>query len=154
MSDTLTLIQLTYDQISSMWDSLKGFVHETLPTVDDKLYEHRLNNILQELLMGKAQLWVGYRAVEVEQHEPIGFVITYYSINALDREKNLLVYSLYGFQSVSLSWMVQGLETLTKFAKTMGLHNVILYTDNPAILKYLERSGRIKSQQVFVKLEV
>jgi hypothetical protein len=67
--------------------------------------------------------------------------------------KQLLVYSIYGYESITRSEIVQGLKLLVDYAKGQGCDALTAYTNLSGLVEYFKRIGG-SSSYTFIRLEV
>jgi hypothetical protein len=108
--------------ITGSWDILKPSIAESLPpamAVNDSVF----NNILQELVEGRMQSWAYYendKIVATVTTKPIG--------DTASGTKNLLIYSVKGFERLQEDQWTIALTTLKNFAASRDCSYVVGYT--------------------------
>jgi len=133
------LVMLLPGQIPDRWEMIKfGVERALLPTVD--VTPEVINNILMSLLDGSAQCWVEYR-VEGEKSIVYGLLITTVTEDFLSGTRNLLIYALFGTRPIDDIIWVEGLETLTKFARFNRCKKVTAYSNVERIEEIVESLG-------------
>jgi len=143
------LTKLMPDQISNFWDIIKYAIEESLPpTVDES--SNKMNNILSALLCGKAQCWASYDKIE-DGNKFEGLVVTRITYDDVSDTKNLLIYCLYGYETVSKSNWLSGFKSLVKFAIGQGCNQIIGYSDVSLILKLVKHLGG-ETKYTFISL--
>jgi len=120
------LLRLTPDQVAYAWDGLKEPIRQTLlPHLS--VTDEALNNILAGITQGVSQVWV--LTDEVDGKNRVYAVgVTTFSVEGATGDKNLLIYSLYGFRFVPEKLWMEGLEGLKRFAKANGCGKLIAFT--------------------------
>lgn len=143
------LIQLMPEQIANNWDFLKTAVVSNTP-METTAQEIRLNNILAGLLVGDLHLWVATNGV-TGNVAISGVVVTQILSNPIAGNRNLLIYSVYGFNSVMTKkeW-TQNLLTLVKFARKQKCQQVIAYTNNEQLIEMCRSLNGDVSQRLIV----
>lgn len=133
------LTKLLPDQISKFWDIIKFAIEGSLPpTVTDN--PSKMNHILSALLSGKAQCWASYeKSGDSRQFD--GIVVTQITVDNVSATKNLLLYCLYGYNTVSENSWRSGFDTLAKWGKSKGCARFVGYTDNPRIVEIVKMFG-------------
>lgn len=63
------------------------------------------------------------------------------------------IYSLYAFEPISPKLWKSAWERFRKYAKTLGVNRVLALTDNPAVVRMVDRLGG-STRQRSVQLEV
>jgi len=143
------LTKLMPDQISNFWDIIKYAIEESLPPIVGESPD-KMNKILAALLCGKAQCWTSYDKTEGENKFE-GIVVTRVTYDDVSDTKNLLIYCLYGYETVNKSNWLSGFKTLVKFAIGQGCSQIVGYSDVPLILKMVERL-KGETKYTFVRL--
>jgi hypothetical protein len=111
-----------------------------------------LNKILGNLLSGTMQAWVA-----LDKNEKGSFVVAA-AITMIHSEigtgqKNLLIYSLFGYKFVQENIWKEGLEGIRQFAKSMECSKVIAYTSVPRVVEIAKSLGG-STEYVFISWEV
>jgi len=120
------LIQLTPNQIAQAWPGMKEPIRKALiPQME--VTDEAMNMILRNLEQGTSQAWL---LTDVVEDKTIVYAvgITCFSREAITNTKNLLIYSLYGFQFIPDSLWKSGLHTLLEFARREGCFKLIAFT--------------------------
>ena len=133
------LTRLLPDQISRFWSVIKYAIQESLPPIAGESPD-KMNKILASLLAGRAECWASYvREEEVRRFE--GIMITKILRDDISDTKNLLIYCLYGYDSVDNSNWFSGLKALVKYASSKNCHRIIAYTDIPYMIELANKLG-------------
>lgn len=131
------LIRLTGEQASNYWDFIKEGLEAALPPVVG-MQSDRMSNILGAVLSGSLTIWV---STNKEKDNTIdGFCATSINTDAISGTKSLLIYAVYGINSVDQSWK-NGMKTVREYAQGQGCHRILAYSDVPSILAMVERLG-------------
>ena len=133
------LVQLTSNQIAQAWPGVKEPIRKALiPQMD--VTDESLNSILQHLTQGTSQMWLLTDLVD-------GKIVIYavgttcFSIEAMTKTKNLLIYSLYGFRLIPDHLWKDGLATLKAFAKRERCIKLIAFTLVDRVVEIAQRLG-------------
>lgn len=121
------LVQLLPDQVSRFWDIIKFAVDESLPPIVGE-HPDRLNRILSSILSGKTQCWASYRR-ENEKIVFEGICLTKFLYDEASNTKNLLLYSVYGYEKTENEAWAEAFIATSKFAKANGCNEVVGYTN-------------------------
>ena len=132
------LLKMLPDQVSNYWPHIRESIEQALPPVVNES-PNKMGNILEQLLTGEMQCWVAFRREDA--NEVVGFLVTTVTSDACSKTKNLLIYSLCGLKLSRGSDWTEGLEALKKFAKLMQCSRIVAYSDNPLVLKVVEKLG-------------
>jgi hypothetical protein len=120
------LIQLTPNQISQAWEGLKEPIRKALvPQME--ITDEAMNRILQNLLQGTSQAWL---LTDMVDGKAVVYAVatTCFSFEAMTGTKNLLIYSLYGYQFIPPKLWEDGLKVIMSFAKREGCFKIIAFT--------------------------
>jgi len=131
------LIEVLPEQISAAWDRIRPKIREALPGFVS-VNEEALSNILFALTTERGKFWL---YVDEENNVPVGFVITTIQHDRLTNARSMLIYTIYAFMEISDEQWRDGLETLQRDAKARGLDGIVAYSDNEALIRYLEQRG-------------
>ena len=145
----IMLTKLLPDQISTFWDIIRYAIEESLPPIAGEGPD-RMNRILASLLNGKAECWIS-SAINKSKRIFEGVVITKLQYDDISNTKNLLIYCLYGYEGVDPESWKSGFKSLVKYASSKGCNRIIGYTENPFIIKLVNRLGG-ETRYTFVSL--
>jgi hypothetical protein len=121
------LIRLLSEQISNHWPIIKAAITESLPPIAGESSE-KMNRILENLLCDKMQCWVGCK-VDANKQEIEGVAVTTISYDFCSDTRSLLIYCLYGYQKIEKQTWLDGLGTLTSYARSKGCIRIIAYSN-------------------------
>jgi len=145
------LTKLTADQISKFWDIIKYAIEGSLPPIVGESPD-KMNRILSSLLSYKTQCWASYkRDNEAVRFE--GLILTRILYDDATDTKNLLIYCLYGYSNVDAKSWIDGLLSISKFAKSKGCTQVIAYSDVPYVVRLVEKLGG-EAKYTFLSFDV
>lgn len=127
------IIKLTPEQVSVYWDMIRhGVVVTYRPS---KLEEANITNkLLENLLIGKAQCWMGFNIVEGKR-EFSAFCVTLLEETSVGQIQ-LLIHTLYGFRFITPELLSEAMPMMEKFALTSGCSRIIMYTNNSRLQEY------------------
>ncbi len=133
------LTKLLPDQISKFWDILKYAIQESLPpTVNE--HPDKLNRILTSALSSSIDIWVSYNKLNnVIKFEAV--VLTKITYDDTSCTKGLLIYCLYGYDSVDKQSWSEGLKTIVKFAYKEKCSRILAYTNSKYIIQLVNKLG-------------
>ncbi len=131
------LLQLHPDKVSKMWDEIKPAIYESLSPVTGAR-EEIMNNILTAVLTEELSCWMSYQVVD-GINVMDSFITTMFVYDAISGERNLLIYTLYGYMHIPDESYSEGLEALIKYGRKHGCYNILLYTNNENILKQVSK---------------
>jgi hypothetical protein len=127
-------------------------VESTLPPITTPGNRRSLK-ILEALLANTMVMHQFYHQNEDQSVKVIGFMITIASDSADGTGKDLFIYSLYGYEKVSLSDIFSALALIKVYAKSEGCNAVTGLTNVPQLIQYVKRIGGV-AEYTFVKWEV
>lgn len=128
------LIKLLPDQISTQWKVIRYAIEEALPPISFGA-EDRSDRILMKLLKGDMHCWV---SMDRDQQQMNAILTTMFTGDPVLGVRNLLLYSLYGMGFGKKDFS-SGMLTLYRFAEANNCNRIVGYTDNPEIIKMVER---------------
>lgn len=134
----MLLIKLVDEQIAAYWDIIRVAIQKSLPPVAHESPE-KMNNILQEILLGRIQVWCVSPDPEMKQVRTL--VTTTILIDGPSKTRSLLIYSLYSFTSLGPDEMDCIFEGLYKWAKANSCNRAIAYTDQDNVISMAEKYG-------------
>lgn len=127
------LIKLLPVQLVKVWDMIRYAIAETFIPRNSCTNEH-LQVILRDLLSGKRDIWM---AVEADK-KFIGFVVTRIAVEAITGERCLFIDNVYAFQGVPEKILIDGTETLNKYAKKNNCKTMVALTEDARIARLAE----------------
>jgi len=133
------LTRLLPDQIADFWEIIKYGIEQSLPPIAGE-HPDKMNRMLASLLSSKAQCWASYtKERAVNRFE--GIILTKMLYDDVSDTKSLLLYCLYGYNSITEgSWPV-ALESILKYANSKGCTQVVAYSNIPRVIKIAEGLG-------------
>lgn len=145
------LTKLLPDQISEFWNIIKYSIEQSLPPVVGE-HPNKMNNILISAMEGSIDVWASYNRGEgTNKFE--GIVLTEVLYDRPSRTRNLLIYCLYGYESVDKESWQDGLTTLTKYADGKKCSQIIAYTDVQMIVDIVNQLGG-EAKYTFISFDV
>ena len=136
------LVRLLPDQVANNWDLIKYAINESMmPTVIGS--PEKMNNMFGSLLIGKMVCWASVRTDEEGMASNIeGIIITTVQTDGISGMRSLFIFCIYSFanESIDLTWR-EGLRKLTNFAISQRCDQIIGYTKNDNICKFVDRVG-------------
>lgn len=133
------MTKLLPEQISKFWDVIKYAVEQSIPP---NVGEHpdKINRILTAALNGKIDVWTSYeRGKDINRFEAI--VLTKFLYDEVVGMRNLLIYSIYGYDTISAHSWRNGMKTLMKYAKGKGCSLIVAYSNIPEVVKLANSLG-------------
>lgn len=144
------VVQLTPDQITAMWDSLKDGIRSTLPPIAGR-HEMAMANILTSLMKGNVQMWAGFKGEE--EGTPDAVALTTIIIDPVTNNRKLLIYSLVKFSLIDFAILQEGMEEFRIFAQYYKCHSIVAYTQQDNIVSIAKKLGADTSW-TYIHMEV
>jgi len=142
--------KLTPEAVIQLWPHIKDAVRAGLPPMMDNSKE-ALDYTLGMLSQGRMQMWILFKDDDLK--EPRALAITSIIHEPGFDYKNLLIYALVSFGGVSTDEWKVGFETIKKFAKEIGCHRIIGFTNVQRVVDITQSLGG-KAEYVLLTLEV
>ena len=149
--DNKMLTKLLPDQISKFWDIIKYAIEESLPPLAGD-HPDRMNRILSALLSSKVQCWASYRR---EKNNTIfeGVCLTKLLYDDVSDTRNLLLYSVYGYEkTIEETWM-EAFLAVAKYAEGLDCNRIVGYTSVPYLVEKAKLYGA-NTDNVFVSFDI
>jgi hypothetical protein len=133
------LTKLIPEQISKLWPIIKYAIEQSVPPMAGD-HPEKMNRILSSALCGKIDIWASYAKKDnVNKFE--GIVVTEVLYDDASGIKNLLIYSVFGYEKTSKSTWITGLATLAKYGKSLKCNNIVAYSSEKDIIDLVKRLG-------------
>lgn len=139
---------LTHEQVMHYWETTFKDVFLNMAPGHIEVSQQYLNNILQQILMDKLQVWV----VQNEEKEVLLALSTQYIYDQLADEKMMLIFSMYAFMPTPDMYYASSLDKLRDVARANGCTKIIAYTMEPRALELAMLLGGKASTQVIFSL--
>lgn len=143
------IVQLQPDQIVAFWDTIR---HSTL-VANKVAKEHEqnfINGVLENLLSGKAQAWVGY-TINDEGHKIFyALGLTVHQEDVLSGLRMLCLHTLYAFRPIPKELLEDMLPKLKEYAKTSNCFKMFTFTSVPRLREYYTQNGFTQDTSLYV----
>ena len=146
------ITQLLPEQIAEHWNVIKYAVENSLPPIAGNEHPDRTNRILSAALAGRISVWASYERVDEYRIKFEGVVLTKILYDDVSGTKQLLIYSIFGYNQVSKESWNQALVTLSTYAVNKKCSQIIAYTDHEYIKKIAIQLGG--TSRHFISFEV
>lgn len=147
------LIQLTPEQISKYYNDIEAGIKVSVPPLA-KSSPEVVTRVMERLIGGTMQAWMLVDWTGPEKAPTIyALAVTVLYPDIGSGYLNLLIYALYGYVLVPDALWREGLETLKKYAASVGAGNVVAFTRVPRIVQIVEALGGDTATR-FISLEV
>lgn len=133
------LTRLLPEQVAKFWDVIKYAVEESLPPLVGG-HPDRMNRILTSLLSGGLTCWASYRKCE-NGNIFEGICITKLIYDEASHTRNLLLYTVYGYNKIVEDSWANAFISIAKYAKKHKCNEIIAYTDVPYLVKKAKEFG-------------
>ncbi len=141
------LIKLLPNQVADHWEPIKSAIKASLPPVSQGAEDH-MENVLNLLLIGDMHCWISYTS----EGRVDNIATTQVIHDSVTGNKNLLIYSVFGFDVDQRSW-AEGIQALIKYARSEGCDNIVGYTNVSSIVKFIQRIGG-SAEYTFISIPV
>jgi hypothetical protein len=132
-------------EVAEQWDAFKVAIQSLMPA-DESNKEEQLNNLLVQITNNKMQCWT------VTIDGKIKAALTTIIVYDPTGQRNLLVYSLFGYAPVSMDQWLEAFYELERWGKSRGCSAITAYTDNPRVTNILKRVGA--KMQVYASYKI
>ena len=129
------LVMLFPEQISSNWDEIKGLIEEATPGPKGGSVE-RMNNILEDLLINKKNMWISYNAEGTFD----GLVGTEVYSDRINNIRTMEIFAVWGKGAEEGSW-TKGWDALAKYALHNKCKRIVAYTKEAVLIERVEALG-------------
>lgn len=142
------IIQLQPDQVSAFWDAIKHgmVIANRVPSVKQAEF---CNRVLERVMLGKAQCWLGMTEANGEKQ------VTCVGVTTIEEsglgEKYVLLHSLYAFRLITEEILNEAIPTLEKYCKSIGVDKMIVFTSNARLKEHFESCGFVQDPTLLVK---
>jgi len=140
------LLRLEPDQVNKYWAVVEKAIASSLPPVALEDVD-LMNNILRNLISGEMQCWV------VVKNKAIYSMLVTTPQFEIGGTKNLLIYTLYGFENLDLETWKEGFTYLSEYARSIGCKRIVAYSEVKRILQVCRLLGG-ETKYTFISLEV
>lgn len=144
------LVKILKSDIPDYWKVLAPMIQIAIPEFYEK-EERNMVNILEAMLDGSLIGWFIYS--EGENPQVLGLVTTHFVFDAIGGNKSLMVYSLYGVNNIPKKVWLDGVRTLTKFARANDCRSISAFTVLDNVKGIADKLGADVSTTL-IKLEV
>lgn len=140
------LLQLTAAHCAKDWPLLKRAFELAAPPVTD-VSEFSEQALLESLLKDQIQAWYSVEMIN-EQPNLYAVLLTTFVHDIHSDVTNLLIYSILGLQLIPPHEWALGIQTITKYAKSRGAHQILAYSNVGRIIEMAEQLGADVSQRL------
>jgi len=144
------ILRLLPEQISVQWDMIKPAIEKSLESACE---DPDMNDILTGLIEGSSQCWVSSRKATNGGNIIEGIIITMITGDLFGEGRNLLIYSLFGYDMSTREAWRGGARALATFAKSKGCSRIVAYTSVSSLIKLAEGLGGTADQR-FVSIPI
>lgn len=130
------LVKLLPDQVAKYWDALRPMIEAALPPIASVRNEKRMNNVLARILADNMQCWAVQRDGQI-----FGVGTTIIQEDPSTDGRDLLLYSVYALPGATSKDWIEAFETVKRWALANGCDRYVGYTQNPDMIKVLEKFG-------------
>ena len=130
------LVKMYPEQVAKSWDILSYGIQQTLPPITYQSPK-RMEKILESLLSEELVLWLGVD----DDNKVQGLIVTSIVYEKNSDVKDLLIYSLYGFNNIPYRMIIEGMDTLKVYANSIGCKRITAYSNVKSIIKLMKKFG-------------
>lgn len=128
------ILLLEANQIKPCWGMIRTTIDRSFPVVQEELK----TELLHDLLLGVAHAWAVTDGEEITGDRVKGMFITRFSSSYSTGGKVITVLAACAFQGVNDEIFSQSVKAIKKFAKANGCEVMDFYTNNDAIVNYMQ----------------
>ncbi len=145
------LVRLLPDDISSKWKVIREALLRSLPSYVDN-DDNAFNKLLFALLDETLHCWL---IVEYEDKQPMIHAVatTTIAMDSASGTKNLLIYSIAAFRTLSPELLKDAMESIQNFARSLKCSKIIAFTDVKKIVDMAKLLGA-NTAQTLIEMEV
>ena len=134
------LTRLIPEQISRCWDIIKyAIIQTTPPTISrDPGY---LNRLLMNMIAGHLDVWILHEKDSDGVTKIIAVGVTRIINDDIEGVRNLLIYSVYGYDTINTNNWAEVIKSISKFAKDKNCGKIITYSIIPYVIERLKGLG-------------
>jgi hypothetical protein len=115
--------------------------------------ENRMNKVLDSILSGRIDVYMGLDYVDGKSPELYGLVATA-TIDLVDgTDRQLLIYAVYGYRKLEISQVIEVFDLIKKIAKAEGCNSIVGYTNVTRLIEYVKQMGW-EANYTFVKADI
>jgi hypothetical protein len=123
------------EQISKYWDVIR-FAMENTDTDNVNGNSDKFSNILSMMLGGRLQCWFGWQKGREEGEKiPKYIAVTMVVVNHLTEEKDVLIESLFGFDSLTDEDWAEAWSLVSKWGKANECKRVLAYSNVQRVIE-------------------
>lgn len=142
------IIKLQPDQISPMWDLIKYSILQANKSVFGDAVPLFLNHILEQMLIGKAQVWVSYKETEDKEKEVYMISITCIMHDPIFQIDYLFGHSAYAIKPLTMELITEAHEAYCQFGRMNSCQKIISTSADERVSALYKRVAM--SQEMFV----
>jgi len=146
------LVRLTSDQISRFYDDIEAGVVAAVPPLAGSSPE-AITNLMEAMIAGVMEVWMLCQAKEEGPPEVYAMLVTGSYRDIGTGALTLLIYALYGYTMVPEELWQDGLDTLRKYARSIGACSIGAFTSVPRVRDIAKALGGDVST-TYIRLEV
>ena len=134
------IVQLQPDQISGFWEAIR---HATIQVnrIPKELQQDYAIKVLERLLSGMLQCWVGYTIDEKDMRHVHVIYTTSIQGDSTHGFNVLSMETVYGFRRIPMELYEEGISKLVEFAKTVGCKAVMGQSNNKRAQEVMLANG-------------
>lgn len=144
------IVRLMPEQIAEQWEAIKHAACQS-NAISKEIEVQYCNNLFELLLLEKYQCWLGFDTNEDGTKTYVAILITALIRDDVTGKNDLLLYGMYAFRALDNSMLIEGLETMHKFAAANNCGKVFGFTNNIRLLEFLKDNNFTSDTVRFMK---
>lgn len=129
-------MRLAPEQIHKDWDAISQAIEASLPEFSSRGDSMRIHQVYKALMNESAECWL------LSQGDaPYVLGVVYAYVDDFTKDKNLLIYALYGYKPIAYSVWTMVFKTIKEKAKSYGCNRLIAYSNLDRVIKIAEVLG-------------
>jgi len=133
------LSKLTAGDISKNYDWIKNAIKDSVPN-HIELTDEGMINIMKSLAVGGMEAWTIYSLDNDVQNIKV-LMITMITFDDIFDQNNLLIYSIKGFESLSMKEWRDSLDSLMVYGRSRKISNITAFTNIDRVIKIVNELG-------------
>ena len=129
----MSMLRILPDQVAEQWNVIRPAIEASMPAYIRES-ETRMSNILTSIMVGNMDCWV----IEEGDRTAQAILLTLFTMDPAG-DKSLCVYSMYGYERVTIDIWKEVVECMAKWGRANGCFSVTVYSENPKMVGALER---------------
>jgi len=139
--------------VTKLWEWLRPAIEASMPPLADRQADDAMGNVLERLLKGEFQCWIGIERVQGPVPVVYGLVVTGVFEEFGTRTKSLWIWALYGHRGVPAGLAAAGIDRLRAYAREHGYKWIAAVTSVGRVIEIVQQLGGDVSHSL-IRIEV